>query len=194
MSKPAPVVPLGHDERQIFGCGIENHDEADSKSIPQKKEGGEKDDDPVGPLGPAGFDQESLKIIPLTAAEFAFRETVSPDDRGCVGQVPFPFPDLEHVLIHASVSLPLPAAAETAFRIKAFQRNPDHDINHTHMDHKPGDDVDDDGPESGEMDESHGLGFSFLVFTVRPFQGTLFMRKMRRSDNPKTVTKKIRGT
>jgi hypothetical protein len=35
--EPASVVTLSHDEWYVFGCSIENHDETDRNSIPQKK-------------------------------------------------------------------------------------------------------------------------------------------------------------
>jgi hypothetical protein len=37
--EPASVVTLSHDEWYVFGCSIENHDETDGNSIPQKNKG-----------------------------------------------------------------------------------------------------------------------------------------------------------
>jgi hypothetical protein len=171
MSEPAPVVSLGHDERKIFACGIENHDETDGKRIPQKEEGGEKGDDPMGQFSSTGFDQKSLKIVPVRAAELIFWETHSSEERGSIGQVFLPFPDLENVMIHSPVSLPLPASTEPVRRIKVLRRNPDDDMNNPHVNHKPGNDIDDNSPEGGEMDESHALRSLFRSVYDSPLPG-----------------------
>jgi hypothetical protein len=193
MSEPAPVVSLGHDERKIFGCGIKNHDETNGKRIPQKEEGGEKGEDPMGQFSSTGFDQKSFKIGPVTTAELVFWETHSSEERGSIGQIFFPFPDPENVTVPSPVSLPLPASTEPVRRIKVLRRNPDHDMNNAHVNHKPSNDVDDNCPKGGEMDESHALKSLFRSLYDSPLPGDVSHKENAKKRQPEQEHEENQG-
>jgi len=73
-NQPVPIIPLHHDERQIFKECIQDHDQAHKKTIPQKEKGRKTDNDPVGKLGPAGFHEKAAQVGFISAFEPFFRE------------------------------------------------------------------------------------------------------------------------
>jgi hypothetical protein len=176
-SEPIPVIPLGHNERKVFNHDIENHDETDSKRIPQKEKGSEKHDDPVGQLSPTGFDQKNLKVGPVPTSEPLLGKTHFPEKRGSIGQIFLPFPHLENIIMNAPVSFPPPAPIKPVRRVKMLRRNPDGDINNTYVNKEPGDKINNNCPEGGEVDESHALRFLSRSVDDSSFPGHLSHKK-----------------
>jgi hypothetical protein len=90
---------LSHDEGNVFRESIENHEKPDPKWIPEEKEGGKEDGDPMGELRPAGFEVKCPQVGRAFIVEPFFRKPTVPQKRSPVWEIVFPFFYLENPVI-----------------------------------------------------------------------------------------------
>jgi hypothetical protein len=188
------IIPLSNNKRNIFKEGIENHEKTDPRGIPQKEKRGKKDKNPVRQLGSTGLRQEGLEVLWARIVQFFLLETEASKDPCSVWKMLFPSFDFQHLLIDIALSFPFPVPEQPMIRIEMLRRNSNHHGHDTDVNDEPGNEIDDDRPEGGEIDESHeSKSFPFAVLTSLPFQRTFRTRKMRTIEYAKTITKKTRG-
>jgi hypothetical protein len=61
-SEPISIIPLSNNKWNIFKESIENHEKADSRTIPQKEKRHKKNNNQVRQLGSTGFNEESFEV------------------------------------------------------------------------------------------------------------------------------------
>ena len=106
-------------------------------------------------LGSTGFYQEGFEVFWARIVQFFLLETKAPKDSCSVWKMLFPSFDFQHLLINIALSLPFPVPEQPMIRIEMLRWNSNHHGHDTDVNDEPGNEIDDDRPEGGEIDESH---------------------------------------
>ena len=72
----------------------------------------------------------------------------------------FPFFNFKNFLINIPISLPFPAPVQPMIRIEMLRGNSNHDGHHADVNDEPGNEIDNNRPEGGEIDEPHESNLS----------------------------------
>jgi hypothetical protein len=150
---------LSHDEGNVFRESIENHKNPDPKGVPEEEKGGKENGCPMGELCPTGFAVKCPQVGRVFIVEPFFGETTAPQKRSAVREIGFPFLNLEDPVIETPVPFPLSNFEKPCIRVETGDRNSNHEIDHTYMNDKPCQEIDDDSPGGGKMDQAHGSIF-----------------------------------
>ena len=114
----------------------------------------------MGQFGSAGLYQESPEVFWACTAQLFLLKAQAPKDPCSIGEMLFPFFDFKKFLINIALSLPLPAPVHPMIRIEMPRGNSNHDGHHTDVNDEPSNEIDDNRPEGGEIDEPHESNLS----------------------------------
>jgi hypothetical protein len=148
---------LSHDEGKVFRKGVEDHEKSDPEGVPEKKEGGEEESEPVGDLGAAGLQQERMQVFRRLFLKLLLGKSPAPQERSPVGQVPHPSLDPEEILVEGSLFFTPPPFEEPAVGVETVEGNSNEAIYHSHVDDEPGDKIHENRPGCGKVNETHEL-------------------------------------
>ena len=114
----------------------------------------------MGQFGSAGLYQESPEVFWACTVEVFLLKTQASEDPCSIREMLFPFFDFKKFLIDIALSLPPPAPVYPMIRIEMPRGNSNHDGHHTDVNDEPGNEIDDNRPESRKMDEPHASNLS----------------------------------
>ncbi|MFO7962604.1 MAG: hypothetical protein R6U50_01645 [Desulfobacterales bacterium] len=141
-----PVKALGHDQWYVFRRSIKDHNKTDIKWIPEEEQRRKKHNNPVRKFRSAGFSEKGGQIIRICITKvFLWKTSVFKHAR-TIGKIFLPFSNSEDILINMPLFFPGPSPAERAEGIESIDGHPEDNGNDSHVNDKPGDNVDNNGP------------------------------------------------
>ena len=111
-------------------------------------------------LGSTGLHQEGFEVFWARILQFFLLETEASKDPCSIGKMLFPSFNFQHLLIDIALSLPFPVPEQPMIRFEMLLGNSNHNGHDTHVNDEPGNEIDDNRPEGGDIDESHESNLS----------------------------------